>query len=495
MPEIVEAIRAKRARDRRPDPERRLRRHLGAGVPGQGSRRWRSSRTSGTCRPQSRAAAEPALFRLVQAAWQLDAVGDTGNRAEVEPAYPPVRRGRGRVRRTRSRHAVSHAGAFAADRRRAARWPLVGMASADRRRTSRSRRRSRSTKTCCRSPPARCGACHAPDGVGADVAASPTTRRCRGANRCGSSWSPATCRRGRRVGRPAASATRRAADRARAERAADVGHRRHAARRSRRRRRDSRLRRWPLGAAGRTLALPAMDLPLTSRAPTKESGAAACTALAAGALAAVDFAARHTVGRAQRPDLDARAGRRGRRRRDAARAVGARRPAGAAARWSGVAGRAGYGARGAHRLPQAVGSRARAGVRREHARAVLRRRPPRTPVAATLEPCRCAARHDARRRSSPRTWPTRASARAVAGAGAWPAPRCASRRVTPAGARAPPGDLDARAGWERRYWLKQPLELARWHTAGGHARRGRRHRRRARRRARRCSAWTCSPRQ
>ena len=35
----------------------------------------------------SRAAAEPALFRLVQGAWRLDAVGDTGNRAEVELAY------------------------------------------------------------------------------------------------------------------------------------------------------------------------------------------------------------------------------------------------------------------------------------------------------------------------------------------------------------------------------------------------------------------------
>jgi hypothetical protein len=35
----------------------------------------------------ARTAAEPALFRLVQGAWRLDAVGDTGNRAEVELAY------------------------------------------------------------------------------------------------------------------------------------------------------------------------------------------------------------------------------------------------------------------------------------------------------------------------------------------------------------------------------------------------------------------------
>ena len=35
----------------------------------------------------ARAAAEPALFRLVQGAWRLDAVGDTGNRAEVELAF------------------------------------------------------------------------------------------------------------------------------------------------------------------------------------------------------------------------------------------------------------------------------------------------------------------------------------------------------------------------------------------------------------------------
>jgi hypothetical protein len=35
----------------------------------------------------ARTAAEPALFRLVQGAWRLDAVGDTGNRADVELAY------------------------------------------------------------------------------------------------------------------------------------------------------------------------------------------------------------------------------------------------------------------------------------------------------------------------------------------------------------------------------------------------------------------------
>lgn len=35
----------------------------------------------------ARTAAEPALFRLVQGAWRLDAVGDTGNRGEVELAY------------------------------------------------------------------------------------------------------------------------------------------------------------------------------------------------------------------------------------------------------------------------------------------------------------------------------------------------------------------------------------------------------------------------
>jgi hypothetical protein len=34
-----------------------------------------------------RAAAEPALFRLVQGAWRLDAVGDTGNREEIEAAF------------------------------------------------------------------------------------------------------------------------------------------------------------------------------------------------------------------------------------------------------------------------------------------------------------------------------------------------------------------------------------------------------------------------
>ncbi|HEY6507396.1 MAG TPA: hypothetical protein VIY56_05245, partial [Vicinamibacterales bacterium] len=34
-----------------------------------------------------RAAAEPALFRLVQGAWHLDAVGDGGNRQEIEAAY------------------------------------------------------------------------------------------------------------------------------------------------------------------------------------------------------------------------------------------------------------------------------------------------------------------------------------------------------------------------------------------------------------------------
>ena len=35
----------------------------------------------------ARTAAEPALFRLVQGSWRLDAVGDTGNRADVELAY------------------------------------------------------------------------------------------------------------------------------------------------------------------------------------------------------------------------------------------------------------------------------------------------------------------------------------------------------------------------------------------------------------------------
>lgn len=35
----------------------------------------------------ARGSAEPALFRLVQGAWRLDAVGDTGNRAEVELAF------------------------------------------------------------------------------------------------------------------------------------------------------------------------------------------------------------------------------------------------------------------------------------------------------------------------------------------------------------------------------------------------------------------------
>ena len=35
----------------------------------------------------TRGSAEPALFRLVQGAWRLDAVGDTGNRAEVELAF------------------------------------------------------------------------------------------------------------------------------------------------------------------------------------------------------------------------------------------------------------------------------------------------------------------------------------------------------------------------------------------------------------------------
>ena len=34
-----------------------------------------------------RAAAEPALFRLVQGAWRLDAVGDSGNREEIEAAF------------------------------------------------------------------------------------------------------------------------------------------------------------------------------------------------------------------------------------------------------------------------------------------------------------------------------------------------------------------------------------------------------------------------
>jgi len=34
-----------------------------------------------------RATAEPALFRLVQGAWRLDAVGDGGNREEIETAY------------------------------------------------------------------------------------------------------------------------------------------------------------------------------------------------------------------------------------------------------------------------------------------------------------------------------------------------------------------------------------------------------------------------
>jgi len=34
-----------------------------------------------------RPAAELAIFSLVQAAWRLDAVGDTGNRADVETAF------------------------------------------------------------------------------------------------------------------------------------------------------------------------------------------------------------------------------------------------------------------------------------------------------------------------------------------------------------------------------------------------------------------------
>lgn len=38
-----------------------------------------------------RAAAEPALFRLVQGAWRLDAVGDGGNREEIEAAHRAFR--------------------------------------------------------------------------------------------------------------------------------------------------------------------------------------------------------------------------------------------------------------------------------------------------------------------------------------------------------------------------------------------------------------------
>ena len=34
-----------------------------------------------------RPSAELAIFRLVQAAWRLDAVGDTGNGAEVDAAF------------------------------------------------------------------------------------------------------------------------------------------------------------------------------------------------------------------------------------------------------------------------------------------------------------------------------------------------------------------------------------------------------------------------
>ena len=61
--------------------------------------RWRSSRTSRTCSNDARAAAEPALFRLVQGAWRLDAVGDTGNRARSGAGLSALRRGAGRRRR------------------------------------------------------------------------------------------------------------------------------------------------------------------------------------------------------------------------------------------------------------------------------------------------------------------------------------------------------------------------------------------------------------
>ena len=47
----------------------------------------------------------------------------------------------------------------------------------------------------------------------------------------------------------------------------------------------------------------------------------------------------------------------------------------------------------------------------------------------------------------------------------WPAPAAAGaslriETVAPSGARAHVATLSSRAGWERRYWLKQPLELA-----------------------------------
>ena len=92
-------------------------------------------------------------------------------------------------------------------------------------------------------------------------------------------------------------------------------------------------------------------------------------------------------------------------------------------------------------------------------------------------------RHDQRTRAGIALWPEPAS----------PAPRVRVETVTPAGARTHLATLTPRAEWERRYWLKQPLELAGRHAAGsqGHLA-GRR--RRARAGTRRCSAWTRSPR-
>ena len=195
IPEIVEAIRAKHAGDRRPGGKGRLRRHLGARVPGQGSgararaapvapaggraRGRPSRRSSAWCRAPGASTrwATPATARR----WSWP----SGCSARRWPTSPP-----------RSARSNTHAGTTLAGPRRRSRCCRGVAGRATPWPTSRSRRRSPSTRTCCRSRPRSAGR------VTRRTASRPcrfsaTKARCRGASRCGSSWWRATCRRGR----------------------------------------------------------------------------------------------------------------------------------------------------------------------------------------------------------------------------------------------------------------------------------------------------------
>ena len=326
----------------------------------------------------ARASAEPALFRLVQGAWRLDAVGDTGNRAEVELAFRLFGEALADVS-GRVPHAVSsctHATRWSSPSEPLAVVGWLGTEHA--RRTSRSRRRSPSTRTCCRSRASAVRRVPRTRRHRADVAPQPRERGALGrvdAARAGGRPHAAV---GVCVACRTASATRRRLTRPRAERAPDLGGRAAHPRATRQGRiptRPSRNQRSGRSARrNRRWPLPSMDLPADVARTIKE-WVLPLQAFAGRRLAGVDLRPGHAVGRAQRAHLDAASRRRGRDcRRAPRRAVGARRPAVALARWRGVDHRTRHRAGGPRVLSQALGSRARAGLRPEHARVLLHRR-------------------------------------------------------------------------------------------------------------------------